>query len=113
MRDRDEFTGVRAFSAEMAEELREHFRGHRDRAVRLHGDFMDATEAPLDVFEASDVEELERLAIQAMSFDGACDDLAAIFLGDYPKASDYDRARLARHVQVEVESWLEQEMKKS
>lgn len=109
-RDRAESVGVREFSALTAVELREHFRGHRDHPKRLYGDFIGPEPAELDAFDAGELAELERLAMGEMYYDGACEDLATVFLADYPKASDYDRARFALHVQQAVEEWLGREM---
>lgn len=109
-RDAGKPVGVRAFSADRATELREHFRGHRDHPTRLHGDFMPVTEEPLDVFGADDIAELERIAMGEMYYDGACEDVATVFLAERPQVSDYDRARLALHIQQAIEEWLEAEM---
>lgn len=112
-RDVGKLVGVRAFAADRATELREHLRGHRDHPKRLHGDFMPVTEEPLDVLGGGELAELERIAIGEISYDVACEDLATIFIVDRskgPKASDYDRARLALHIQNAIEEWLEAEL---
>lgn len=100
---------VRAFRTGYAETLREHFREHSDNPKRLHGDLLPVTRAQLDELDAAEIDELEQIAITNMSYDDGCEELAGAFLGDYPKATAYDRARLARVIQEAVEQWIEGE----
>ena len=82
--------GAAKISAEL---LLDHMQDHREKGLKVPERML---------------EELRDEVVKTHSYDDGSLVVATAFLSDYERATTFDRARLAQHVQNAIEEWLEE-----